>query len=124
MQEGLLDYISPQLYWYRGQEGSDFTTLLKWWENTVSGTQCQLVPALAAYKAMGGDSAAPWQGYEEILGQIDLLQNGKSQGLILFRMGSLSPMTAALGEVLTEPAPVSDEEPSEEAPGGESPLHT
>lgn len=122
VQEGLLDYISPQLYWYRGQEGSDFTALLQWWENTVSGTQCQLVPALAAYKAMGGDSAAPWQGYEEILGQIDLLQNGKSQGLILFRMGSLSPMTAALGEVLTEPAPVSDEEPSEDEPEGESPL--
>lgn len=122
VQEGLLDYISPQLYWYRGQEGSDFTTLLQWWENTVSGTDCRLAPALAAYKAMGGDSAAPWQGYDEILGQIDLLQSGESQGLILFRLGSLSPMTAALGEVLAEPQAVSDKDSPDEEPEAESPL--
>jgi len=38
LQEGWLDYFSPQLYWPVGQVGQDYPTLLRWWseQNTYN----------------------------------------------------------------------------------------
>ena len=91
MQQGWLDYIAPQLYWYSGQPEADFSKLLDWWCGVTQGTGCQLWPGLAAYKAMGQGDGVAWQGTAEIENQ--LAQIGGSQGAtgcILFRDGSLT----------------------------------
>lgn len=90
MQEGWLDYISPQLYWYSGQPEADFTKLLDWWSDQAEAAGCRLCPGLAAYKAMGGDQAAPWQGCGEIENQLrQLAATPQCQGCLFFRYGVL-----------------------------------
>ncbi len=100
VQQGWLDYIAPQLYWYSGQPEADFSKLLDWWCGVTQGTGCQLWPGLAAYKAMGQGDGAAWQGTAEIESQ--LAQIGGSQGAtgcILFRYGSLTAQPQLLDAV-------------------------
>lgn len=97
MEEGWLDYISPQLYWYSGQPEADFTKLLQWWSRRAEETGCRLCPGLAAYKAMGGDQAAAWQGCGEIENQLrQLAAAPQCQGCLFFRYGVLQDNPALL----------------------------
>lgn len=37
LQEGWVDYLCPQVYWYIGQPGSDYKVLIPWWNNNAFG---------------------------------------------------------------------------------------
>lgn len=51
LQQGWIDYLAPQLYWYIGQTGSDYQWLLPWWAAQVPGAQGRHVYiGLADYK--------------------------------------------------------------------------
>lgn len=89
VKNGWVDYISPQIYWYCGQEGSDFKVLTQWWRQQVKGTQCRLIPGLAAYKAMAEDTASPWYGTQELRTQLAILEENE-KSWILFRYGNLA----------------------------------
>ncbi len=106
MQEGWLDYIAPQLYWYSGQPEADFTKLLEWWSNQAEATGCRLCPGIAAYKAMGGDQAEPWQGCGEIENQLrQMAAEPQCQGCLFFRYGILRehpPLLAAASQAFPE----------------------
>lgn len=113
VRQGWLDYISPQLYWYSGQPDADFTKLLSWWCDTVSGTNCRLIPGLAAYKAMDADTASPWCGTREIESQLSqLAANPSDGGCIFFRYGTLRDTPALLQAVSKEADPPSPQAPS------------
>lgn len=45
-----LDYVVPQIYWETGCKGSDYETLVKWWNEEVSGTNVKLYIGQAIYK--------------------------------------------------------------------------
>lgn len=62
---GYIDYISPQIYWERGFDVADFSTLTRWWSKQVEGTDVKLVISHAAYRAGSFE-----QGGEEIAQQI------------------------------------------------------
>lgn len=62
LQEGWLDYFSPQLYWPVGQVGQDYSMLLRWWaEQNAFGRH--LWPGNYASK-VGGLSRTAWRATE------------------------------------------------------------
>lgn len=53
LQQGWVDYIIPQVYWYIGQTGSDYNILIPWWNNNAFGRN--IYSGMAGYKV--GDVA-------------------------------------------------------------------
>ncbi len=99
VQNGIVDYICPQLYWEIGFEKADFQTLLDWWDEATRGSGVRLYIGLAAYRsAESTDPESVWYGPDELARQMALIDSsGKSSGTIQFRYGSLagSPALAA-----------------------------
>lgn len=85
MQQGWVDYLSPQLYWPTTSVEQDFTRLLDWWrlQNTRG---IGLYPGLALYKANG-----QWlNGISEIERQLAIIQRRKDvNGFIYFSASDL-----------------------------------
>lgn len=77
-----LDYIMPQIYWYNGQSGADYSTLLDWWSGVCAPTNVKLYIGEAAYKAAAGSDAA-WSGQNginELKTHVDMGRNSAYVG--------------------------------------------
>lgn len=86
VKKGYVDYIAPQIYWYIGQSGSDFKTVLSWWQNVCKDTNVKLFTGIAGYKAGTG---GVWNTNDEFKKQILLsLENG--DGFIIFAFRDIS----------------------------------
>ncbi len=74
LEQSLLDYLTPQVYWYIGQTGSDFQKLIPWW-NGINTTR-HITIGIAAYKV--GDATNYPGVFEtntnEIPQQIDMIR--------------------------------------------------
>ncbi|MDR1669679.1 MAG: family 10 glycosylhydrolase, partial [Oscillospiraceae bacterium] len=68
--EGWVDYIAPQIYWEIGRDGSDYSKVLAWWADLVTGTETDLYIGHATYLMNGGSSRAAWTDTGEIARQI------------------------------------------------------
>jgi uncharacterized lipoprotein YddW (UPF0748 family) len=68
LQEGWVDYLSPQLYWTSAKEGQKFPILLNWWKNENKKKR-HLWVGIATYRV--GDKERPEYTPEEIVLQID-----------------------------------------------------
>ena len=66
--EGWLDYINPQVYWEIGLPVADYSVLVPWWEEVVSGTDTHLYIGQAAYK-VGNEGA--WEDPGELSSHLD-----------------------------------------------------
>ena len=53
LQQGWVDYLAPQVYWYMGQTGSDYNNLAAWWNTNNFGKHIYM--GQAGYKV--GDAA-------------------------------------------------------------------
>jgi uncharacterized lipoprotein YddW (UPF0748 family) len=53
LQQGWIDYLAPQVYWYIGQTGSDYNILAPWWSSNNFGRHIYM--GQAGYKV--GDAA-------------------------------------------------------------------
>lgn len=101
VQDGIVDYILPQLYWYSGHPQADFTTLAHWWDDVVAGTDVKLYLGLGAYRMLEASQGEPWYGTDEILRQLDLASSQSHvSGVALFRYGSCKG-NPAFTQVLT-----------------------
>jgi len=67
MEQGWITYVCPQLYWYIGQPGSDYATLVRWWSDAARQTGCKLLTGMAAYK-----QTHRWENPHEIIDQLKL----------------------------------------------------
>ncbi|APU14966.1 MULTISPECIES: glycoside hydrolase family 10 protein [Actinoalloteichus] len=56
IEEGWVDYVTPQVYWEIGHSAADYAVLVPWWADAVAGTGVQLYIGQAAYK-VGSNSA-------------------------------------------------------------------
>lgn len=77
-----LDYIMPQIYWYNGQSGADYNTLINWWAGVCAPTNVKLYIGEAAYKAASGSDAA-WKGQNgvnELKTQISMCRSSQYIG--------------------------------------------
>lgn len=94
VQEELIDYIAPQIYWPLARKVASYDVIAKWWANVVRPTKTRLYIGMALYKVGKYDALEPdWSidsGVPEIKRQLDLNESiPEIQGSILFRQGSL-----------------------------------
>ncbi|NLO41022.1 MAG: family 10 glycosylhydrolase [Ruminiclostridium sp.] len=75
VQEGLVDYIVPQVFWNIGYPVADYKILVNWWKNAVSNSNAELYIGHAAYKAGSTDSKNAWYGTTEMEKQLKYNQN-------------------------------------------------
>jgi uncharacterized lipoprotein YddW (UPF0748 family) len=89
LQEGWVDYFSPQLYWSTSKTGQQFPTLLKWWHGENKKKR-HLWVGLAPYKI--GDANYPDFSSKEIETQIGMTRTllTDSAGAVHFRALSLA----------------------------------
>lgn len=100
VKDGIIDYITPQIYWNIGYSAADYSKLLTWWNDVVSGTNVDLYIGQAAYKACNSSSTSSWYGVAEIEKQ--LLLNAKTtevKGSIFYNYKSLAD-NPALGATI------------------------
>ncbi len=95
LNEGWVDYFTPQLYWPIAQVPQSFPVLLGWWseQNTA---QRHLWPGTSIGRARGPE------GVTEILNQVQIVRGmvPEGPGLCLFSMKSLQGESSALAEAL------------------------
>ncbi len=90
VKDNTLDYIAPQLYWNIGYSVADYSKLLTWWKNAVSGTKVDLYIGQAAYRTGNTDPSSPWYGMSEIPRQLQLNEKTPEvKGSIFFSYKSL-----------------------------------
>jgi len=90
VQSGWIDYICPQIYWYRGFEVADYEKVLAWWVEVCADTNVDLYVGHAAYKEYDNAGDADWDG--EIVGQLEYnarMYPDAVKGGIFFRYGNM-----------------------------------
>lgn len=95
VQEGLLDYIAPQIYWPFSRDAARYDVLAKWWADVVKPTNTRLYIGVALYKVgMPSKNEPDWMvdgGVPELKKQIDLNESlPQIGGTILFRENFLN----------------------------------
>lgn len=85
VQEGWVDYICPQIYWYIGHAKLDYETIARWWTETVKGTEVKLYIGMADYMADDGKEGSPWEGLDALKAQLALNRELKVSGECHFR---------------------------------------
>ena len=91
VKEGLIDYISPQLYWNIGSSAADYSKLLSWWQNTVHGTGVDLYISQAAYRYGSNNTDSAWYGVAELERQLKLNNNTPDiSGSVFYNYSSLA----------------------------------
>lgn len=68
--EGWVDYLTPQVYWYIGQPGADYSRIVPWWNNNAAGRHIYI--GMAGYKVNDATQGASWTQRTEIPNQIRL----------------------------------------------------
>lgn len=95
VQQGLLDYIAPQIYWPFSRSAARYDVLAKWWANVVKPTGTRLYIGVALYKVGEPLKNEPdWTmngGVPELKKQLDLNEAvPEISGTILFRENYLN----------------------------------
>ncbi|MGX9254041.1 glycoside hydrolase family 10 protein [Pantoea ananatis] len=90
VQEGLLDYIAPQIYWPFSRSAARYDVLANWWANVVKPTKTRLYIGIALYKVgVQAKNEPEWTingGVPELKRQLDLNDSiPQIDGTILFR---------------------------------------
>jgi uncharacterized lipoprotein YddW (UPF0748 family) len=100
LNEGWVDYWTPQLYWSTSAPQQSFPALLSWWasENTQDRT---LAPGLYTSRLFPGVS--DWEP-EEIAGQIYIGRYGQGDGHVHFSMKTITQNLKAMADVLRDEA--------------------
>ncbi len=90
INNSIIDYIAPQIYWHKGKEVADFNVLTDWWANAVKNKKTKLYIGLAAYKADSSDENSPWYRNYELKRQLNYIENKEDvDGYIAFNITSL-----------------------------------
>ncbi|WP_230479053.1 glycoside hydrolase family 10 protein [Gibbsiella quercinecans] len=95
VQQGLLDYVAPQLYWAFSRSAARYDVLANWWADVVKTTNTRLYIGIALYKVGEPSKNEPdWTingGVPELKKQLDLNESmPQIKGTILFRENYLN----------------------------------
>lgn len=64
VEQELVDYIVPQIYWTIGFEPAAYEVLLPWWHDVVEGTDVELYIGQATYKVGDSTESPEWMKAE------------------------------------------------------------
>ncbi|WP_066831798.1 family 10 glycosylhydrolase [Rufibacter ruber] len=68
LQEGWIDYLAPQVYWYIGQPGANYGVVVPWWNNNAFGRHIYI--GLAGYKVNDPAQGTSWADPQQIPNQV------------------------------------------------------
>ena len=68
LQEGWVDYIAPQVYWYIGQPGANYAVIIPWWNNQANGRHIYI--GMAGYKVNDPAQGANWANPSQIPNEV------------------------------------------------------
>lgn len=87
-QQGWVDYLMPQVYWYMGQTGSDYNNLIPWWHNNAFTRHMYI--GMAGYKVGDIDYGNFYNNNREIPNQVRLnRQYSNIKGQVIYNLTSL-----------------------------------
>ncbi|MDR0880550.1 MAG: family 10 glycosylhydrolase [Clostridioides sp.] len=91
IRQGLVDYVTPQLYWPIGLKGADYSKLVPWWANEVKGTNVDLYIGQGVYKQGDTEEANGQNIAKEIKQQIALNRKyPEIKGSMYFSSGDIA----------------------------------
>ncbi|WP_017256862.1 family 10 glycosylhydrolase [Pedobacter arcticus] len=88
--EGWVDYLAPQIYWYRGQANADYSKITPWWNNNAYGRHIYI--GQAGYKVNDATQGSQWLVAAEIPNQVRLnrqSQYSNLKGQVIYNTKSL-----------------------------------
>lgn len=99
IENGIVDYIVPQLYWPIGFDVADYAKLADWWSRLAEqNPRVQLYIGLAVHR-VGGAEGTAWQGSEEIVRQVRLNRSHPAiKGQFYFGWPSLAQNKAGVAD--------------------------
>ncbi|WP_304064792.1 glycoside hydrolase family 10 protein [Pedobacter glucosidilyticus] len=90
--EGWVDYLTPQVYWYIGQPGADYSRIVPWWNNNAAGRHIYI--GMAGYKVNDATQGTNWTQRTEIPNQIRLNRSfANVYGEVFYNTNSLLSTT-------------------------------
>lgn len=100
IENGLVDYIIPQIYWEIGHKLADFVTLADWWNDTVAGSDVHLYIGMGAYRCADNPTGV-WTTTDPLFDSLAYLENKDNVGgCVFFRYGSI-PAVSGMADRLT-----------------------
>lgn len=92
MEQNLIDYLTPQVYWYIGQPNANFNVVTPWWNNI--NTARHITIGIAAYKVGNASEGAFNTNQNEISQQIDLVRGTSNlKGVAFYNTTTLNANT-------------------------------
>lgn len=100
IENGLVDYIIPQIYWEIGHKLADFSTLADWWNDAVAGSDVHLYIGMGAYRCADNPTGV-WMTTDPLFDSLAYLENKDNVGgCVFFRYGSI-PAVSGMADRLT-----------------------
>ena len=100
IENGLVDYIIPQIYWEIGHKLADFATLADWWNDAVAGSDVHLYIGMGAYRCADNPTGV-WTTTDPLFDSLAYLENKDNVGgCVFFRYGSI-PVVSGMADRLT-----------------------
>lgn len=119
IENGLVDYIIPQIYWEIGHKLADFATLADWWNDAVAGSDVHLYIGMGAYRCADNPTGV-WTTTDPLFDSLAYLENKDNVGgCVFFRYGSI-PAVSGMADRLTSWYSTVHNENTAPNPGGSS----
>ncbi|WP_243229346.1 glycoside hydrolase family 10 protein [Microbacterium sp. CIAB417] len=93
VQDELVDYLTPQIYWSFDQGAAPYGELAEWWSGTTADSRTQIYTGHALYKHVNnGGFEAAWMNPQEVPNQIRFNQKLDGiDGSVLFSYNDMRP---------------------------------
>jgi len=102
IQEELIDYITPQIYWSRDLAIASYSVLLDWWSNETKDYDVNLYIGMADYKVNNNFDEA-WENPRELPEQIlDNRNNGEVKGQMHFTLRDILANEIGYQDIIQE----------------------
>lgn len=116
IENGLIDYIIPQIYWEIGNQNADFATLADWWNRAVDGSDVDLYIGMGAYRCADSPSGV-WTTTDPLFASLNYLTGcPQVKGCVFFRYGSI-PAVSGMASRLTAWYNGDHTAPAQDVPG-------
>ncbi len=122
IENGLVDYIIPQIYWEIGHKLADFATLADWWNDAVAGSDAHLYIGMGAYRCADNPTGV-WTTTDPLFDSLAYLENKDNVGgCVFFRYGSIPAVSGMADRLTSWYSTVHNENtaPNPSNPGGSS----
>lgn len=122
IENGLVDYIIPQIYWEIGHKLADFATLADWWNHAVAGSDVHLYIGMGAYRCADNPTGV-WKTTDPLFDSLAYLENKDNVGgCVFFRYGSIPAVSGMADRLTSWYSTVHNENtaPNPSNPGGSS----